>query len=87
MFPLSIILCVRVFTQRKFPAIRYYVCVCVCLCVQFGADVVSCVRNANTDQVTALDGWNPQSRASTVDTIQDVLLFSGSYMGNRISCS
>ncbi len=80
-----------VITQRKFPAIRYYVCVCmcvcVCVCVQFGADVVSCLRNPNTDQVTALDGWNPQIRASTVDTIQDVLLFSGSYTDNRISCS
>ncbi len=61
----------------------------VIIIIQFGADVVSCARDPTTDAVSAWDGWNSQSRprASVVDSIQDVRLFSGSYMNNRISCS
>ena len=55
--------------------------------IQFSADVVACNRVGG--DMAALDTWNlPQSqRGSPTDTIQDVYLFTGSFVNGRISCT
>ena len=55
--------------------------------VQFSADVVACNRFGV--DMAALDTWNiPQfQRGSPTDAIQDVYLFTGSFVNGRISCT
>ncbi|XP_064386737.1 putative ferric-chelate reductase 1 homolog isoform X4 [Halichondria panicea] len=55
----------------------------------FNADVVTCVRNSTDDMISAWDAWNPQGpgRSNSIDTVQDVGLFNGSFVNGRISCT
>ena len=50
------------------------------------ADVVACNRDPSTGMVAALDGWNTAGYSNVVDSVQDVMLFSGSYNLGRITC-
>ena len=54
---------------------------------QFDADVFGCNVNPNTNMVDALDTWNPQGRNNIADTVQNVGRVTGSFDGNRITCS
>ncbi len=55
--------------------------------LQNSADVVACNRDPGTDIMTSFDAWNIQSsKGNQIDTIQDVVLFSGSYNNGRITC-
>ena len=39
------------------------------------------------DRISAWDAWNPQGRSNSIDTVQDVGLFNGSFVNGRISCT
>jgi hypothetical protein len=57
------------------------------ICLQNSADVVACNRDPGTDIITSFDAWNIQSsKGNQIDTIQDVVLFSGGYNNGRITC-
>lgn len=72
--------------QNKQSATKTVCCCIVCHCIQNLADVVACNRNPSTGMVEALDAWNVQSYGNDIDSIQDVELRTGSYLGGRISC-
>ena len=56
---------------------------------QFSSDVVGCNRDPATDVISVVDTWNVPSngRLNTLDATQDVVLFQGSFINGRISCS
>ena len=56
--------------------------------LQFDADVVGCIRDPNTDEITAIDTWNAQAttRNNIRDDTQDIVLFSSSFINSTISC-
>ena len=47
---------------------------------------MACNRDPATDMVEALDAWNIQGYGNEIDTVQDVVLASGDYTNQRISC-
>ena len=57
--------------------------------LQFSSDVVGCNRDPATDVISVVDTWNVPSngRLNTLDVTQDVVLFQGSFVNGRISCS
>jgi hypothetical protein len=57
--------------------------------LQFDADVVGCIRDPNTDDVTAIDTWNAlaNTRNNIRDDTQDIVLFNSTFINSRISCT
>ena len=48
---------------------------------------MACNRDPSTNMLEVLDTWNVQSfKSNDVDSIQDVVLFSGNYSNGRITC-
>lgn len=56
---------------------------------QFDADVVGCVRDPITDNVTTIDTYNVMAftRNNVPDPTQDVIPFSSSFINGIISCT
>lgn len=56
---------------------------------QFDADVIGCVRDPITDNVTAIDTYNqPNIRNNIADAAtQDLILFNSSFVNGTISCT
>ena len=57
--------------------------------LQFDADVVGCIRDPNTNEVTAIDTWNAlaTTRNNIRDDTQDIVLFNSSFVNSAISCT
>ena len=57
--------------------------------LQFNADVVGCIRDNNTNKITAIDTWNSVAdpRNNIRDDTQDIVLFSSSFVNSAISCT
>jgi hypothetical protein len=56
---------------------------------QFDADVVGCIRDPNTNEITSIDTWNAMTgtRNNTRDPTQDIVLFNSSFVNSTISCT
>ena len=59
------------------------------LSIQFDADVIGCVRDPITGNVTAIDTYNQANiRNNIADAAtQDLILFNSSFINGTISCT